>query len=162
MVVYDFHQRLFAHRPKELLEIHRVQFEFHLLAGDKNLVHVLLQRHQRTGLNVLIAPVLDEILDCLPSPREPLHFVENDHRLATNEMYAEVCLQKHEELIKIMELVLKKLFDRLIGTGEINNQRMRVFLPDKLLHDITLADTTRTLDHERVLSRPFRLPIQHF
>ena len=74
--------RLIPASPTELLEIHRTHLHALLFARYEDARGVLANRNERAGLDIVVAPILDEHLYRLSGKRAQLDLVEDDKRLA--------------------------------------------------------------------------------
>lgn len=94
-----------AARPQELLEIHRTHSRAFLLTGDEDVPGVPAYRDERTGLDVVVAAVLDELFDGLPRPRTHLDLVEYDQRLPVEQPGRIPQLELEEQVVEVGHVV---------------------------------------------------------
>lgn len=86
-------------RPAELLVVHGMNRDPVLLRRNDNPLHVLLNGYERSGFDIVIAPVSHKVFDCLSNLRHKLHLIEHDNRLSRYERYTGLRLQSKEEQI---------------------------------------------------------------
>ena len=134
-----------AARPQELLEIHRTHLRAFLLAGDEDAPGVPAYRDERTGLDVVVAAVPDELFDGLPRPRTHLDLVEYDQRLPVEQPGRIPQLELEEQVVEVGHVV-EQFADVARRLGEIYEYVAAVLALGELLRDGRLAHAPRALD----------------
>lgn len=151
---------LFAERPTELHEVHRIHPLLALLRGDGDVLDILFDGDQRTGLKIVIASVLDQLLDRLARLGILLYLIENDQRLVRIERLVVLGRQDHEESVEIVQILFECVLHHLTDVVEVDQQITLVFFLAEFFHDGGLADPSRTFDHKRLLTGRFLFPLQ--
>ena len=134
-----------AARPQELLEIHRTHPRAFLVTGDEDVPGVPVYQDERTGLDVVVTAVPDELFDGLPRPRTHLDLVEYDQRLPVEQPGRIPQLELEEQVVEVGHVV-EQFADITGRLGEIYEYVAAVLAPGELLHDGRLAHTPRALD----------------
>lgn len=153
---------LVAHGPEVLLEVHGVHLRALLFGGDEDVLHVLADRYERAGLDVVVAPVLHEGLDGLAGRREQLDLVEYDGGIALGQ-----ALPLQQEEVAEERIEVADVSEVLAHVGalerEVDQQVVCVVLLRETLRDGALADAPGALDQQgRPAVRdpfPFREPV---
>ena len=162
-------QGFLAHRPQELLEVHRSHAHGLLFGGDQNVPRIGVDGDQRTGLDVVEPPIGDQMLDELPCLGKHLDFVEDDQGPVRRERYAERRAQVQEQAVEVVAHVQQCLSELGIHPREIDQSIRIIFVPGGLLRDRGLAHTAGALDQHgcpAAVSLPrekpvVRLPPEH-
>ena len=156
------HRRRIAHRPEKFLEVHWIHRDAMLLAWNENVLDVLVDRYQRTRLDVVVASVGDEMLDCLSRTRELLNLVEDDECVPLYEPGMCDALEVEKESVKVIKVLVENALQLRLRLAEIHEDVACIFVLGELLDDIALPYTTRSVYQERRRSVAFRLPFQKF
>ena len=77
----QWHRCLVAQSPTEFLVVHRVECDTLFLAGNGNALGILLDAYEGPRLYIVIATILDQVLDGLSGQGALLNFVEYNDRL---------------------------------------------------------------------------------
>ena len=129
---------------------------------DENLLDVLLDGNQRTSLNVVVSAVLDKMLDGFTSPRETLHFVKDDDRLAAVKRYAVFRAEDYEESVQVVQVILKGVEYGGTHVIEIDEDVGLVLRLGELFHDGGLANTSSPFHEQGFGSFGRLLPFKQF
>ena len=133
-----------------------------LLRRNNDILRILLQPNKRTRFQIIIASVLNKILDQLTGSRKLLHFIKYYQRISLIKDRGIKRCKLGEEQIKIRTVIHKEIKNILRGVTEINNDMASVFLLCKELGNVALADTPRTVYQKRSLAVASTLPIYKF
>lgn len=143
-----------ATRPQELLEVHRTHLGTFLLTGNEDISGVPAYRDERSGPDVVVTPVLDELFDSPPHPKTHLDLVEYDQRLPVEQPGRIPQLELEEQVVEVGHVV-EQFVDIAGCLGEIDEYVAAVLASGKFLHDGRLAHTPRALDqHGRPALEP--------
>lgn len=152
--------RFVARRPKELLKIHRVHLDVGFFGRDENVLDVLPDGNKGTRFDVMESSVCDKVLDSLPGSREVLHFVKDDDAVVFHEPDVGIGLQKPEERIKIVEIVVEKASYLWAGLGEVNQEIGLVLVLGERFGDPAFADAPSAVNQDGAVVGFLSLPFQ--
>ena len=150
---------MIANCPQEFFVIHGIHIDPAFLTGNQDVFHILFNRDEGAGFNVIIAMILDKVLDCLACRRAKLDFIKDDDGIPLNQVYMIKKLKLKEEIIQIGN-ILKQILDAFRGNGEVNQNIAHIFVLCKRLYNRGLADTARALDQKRRVAIGFGLPLK--
>lgn len=142
-------QRLLLRCHEELGESERVHLDLALFRRHDYAFHVLANRDERTRLDVVVAPVRDEVLDGLASAGKALHLVKDDEGLAREQTRAILQRENLEEAVEIAQVLVEVVPHDPRGAGEVDEDVGAVVLARELLDDRGLADAPGAFDQQR-------------
>ena len=156
------HRRLVSQSPEEFLEIHREHLDTAFFRRDQDVLDILVDRNQRTCLKVVIATVLDKMLDRLAGTGKLLDFIKNHETPVAWQVHVELREKIHEERVQIIEVFIKIPLDLRLHLREVNQEIGIVFVPGKLLGNVALTHAARTINHQGRATVTLVLPVNKF
>lgn len=151
-----------AESHRKLLKIHWIHLDGTFFGRNGDVLHGLADGDERTRLDIVIATVLDQLLDGLPRLGIALHLVEDDDRLAAVERHTVFRAENHEEGIQVVQVVLKGVEHGGTHVVEVDEDIGFVLRLGELLHDGGLADTSCTFHEQGLASLGRLLPFEQF
>ena len=159
-LAYERHCRHVTHSPEELLEVHGVHRNAVFLAWDENVLYVLVDRYERTGLNVVVTSVRHKMLYRFAGARELLHFVKDDKGISLYELGMCDAFKVKEESVQVIKILIEDPLQFHLRFTEIDKDIARIFVLGEFLNDVTFPHTTGTINQKRRCAIAFRFPLQ--
>ena len=133
-----------------------------LLRGDDDILHILTDGDQGTGLHEIIPPVSYQIFDSFPGFWEKLHLIEDNETFPVVELHTVMDGQQHIEGVQIVQVLVKIPFYILGCLGKIDQDVAFIFLTSKFLHNGGFPDPSGTFHKQCLLSVGILLPRKKF
>ena len=133
--------------PEEFLEIHGVHLRSLFFRRYEDILHVLAYRDERTGLDVVVAPVFHKSLDSLAGRRIELNLVEYDDGVALGQALSLQQKQVSKERVEITDIV-KVLAHVDSVEREVDEQIVGIVLLRKSLCNGTLPNAPCALNQQ--------------
>ena len=123
---------------------------------------ILLDGHERACFQIIIPPIRHKIFNGRPRSWTQLHLIQNDQCFTYIQFGSIEVGQIHKQCIKIIQIMIKQINDFFWRTVEINQNVAFIFRFSKLFSNITLSDTSGTVNQQSCTSGFFMFPIQEF
>ena len=119
-----------------------------LLRWDDNVLDVLLEPDERTGFQIIVAPIRHKVLDKLPCAGELLHLVKHDEGLSVVKLCSEEDGQLGKKHIEVGAVIFKDVQHILRDISKINNDMAFILVRCELLGNETLANAPCSVNQQ--------------